>query len=238
MLLGIDSPPMIRYSNYCKKHGKPKNLLQGFIYMDDHVILTQTKYGLDSYPSRIAQTLLLSDRIVQNRSTTDEFFLQLSSLNLLNPEYARPSWETYFIRLAETASTRSCCLSGKKGAIIVNNFKVVATGYNGTAGRIANCADGGCRACCGIDDSECVCNHAEVNALLEAGRAKTIGSQIYCTHFPCMSCAKSIMQSDVQRVIFSREESFDEEVERYFRSGGIEVLVQSPVVLCNTRSNE
>lgn len=37
ILLGIDSPPMSRYSFYCKKHGKPKNLLQGFIYMDDHV---------------------------------------------------------------------------------------------------------------------------------------------------------------------------------------------------------
>ena len=37
VLLGIDCPQSMRYSNYVKKHGKPKNLLQGFIYMDDHV---------------------------------------------------------------------------------------------------------------------------------------------------------------------------------------------------------
>ena len=35
--LGIDAPITNRYSYYCKKHGKPKNQMQGFVYMDDHV---------------------------------------------------------------------------------------------------------------------------------------------------------------------------------------------------------
>jgi len=38
ILLGIDAPTKLRYTYYCKKHGKPKNLLQGFLHMDDHVI--------------------------------------------------------------------------------------------------------------------------------------------------------------------------------------------------------
>lgn len=35
--IGVDGPLTSRYEYYSKKHGKPKNQLQGFIYMDDHV---------------------------------------------------------------------------------------------------------------------------------------------------------------------------------------------------------
>ena len=173
---------------------------------------------------------MTSERIVHNKSSTDDFLQQLSQLDLANPEHARPSWDTYFIRIAEMASTRSACLSGKRGAIIVSNFKVVATGYNGTPAQFPNCGSGGCKSCSEVEICECVCIHAEINALIEAGRSRTICSILYTTHLPCFNCAKSIIQSEIRKVVFSREESFDEEIAGFFNEGGVDVVLQSPVV--------
>ncbi|WP_262112776.1 anti-phage dCTP deaminase [Aeromonas sp. Marseille-Q5825] len=46
--------------------------------------------------------------------------------------------------------------------------------------------------------------HAEMDALLSCGRAgiPTSGSTIYCTTFPCHNCAKHIIASGVQRVVY------------------------------------
>ncbi|WP_439823568.1 anti-phage dCTP deaminase [Aeromonas caviae] len=46
--------------------------------------------------------------------------------------------------------------------------------------------------------------HAEMDALLSCGRAgiPTSGSTIYCTTFPCHNCAKHIIASGVERVVY------------------------------------
>lgn len=171
---------------------------------------------------------------MQNKSTQEDFYMQLRLLNLLNPEHARPGWDTYFIRLAEMAATRSNCIKVKQGVIIVNNKKVVATGYNGTPAHMLNCNENGCSMCNNDDESECLCIHAEINSLIEAGRVRTIGSDLYSTHFPCIKCARSILQSEIKRVIYSRAESFCENSFLLFCNGKIEVMLKSPAVGSNT----
>lgn len=49
-------------------------------------------------------------------------------------------------------------------------------------------------------------SHAEANAIANAARAgfKTLGCTIVVTHFPCMDCAKLIVQSGVVRVVAPR----------------------------------
>ncbi|OMJ78868.1 hypothetical protein SteCoe_21221 [Stentor coeruleus] len=230
--LGIDSPLTMRYANYCKKHGKPKNLLQGFIYIDDH-----TKYGLNGYPCRVIETLLSAERIIQNKGNEEEFYSQLRLLDLLNPEHSRPSWDTYFIRLAEMAATRSSCVSSKQGAIIAKDKKVISTGYNGTPAKLTNCNEYGCKFCNKIDDSECLCIHSEINALIEAGRNRTTGSDLYTTHMPCISCSKSILQSDIKRVIYSRQESFREDTFNFLTSANIPLILQFPAIASKVISN-
>ena len=161
-------------------------------------------------------------------------------LDLLNPEHARPGWDTYFIRLAEMAATRSSCVQYKQGVIIVNNKKVVATGYNGTPAHMPNCSENGCNSCNKLDDSQCLCIHAEINSLIEAGRCRTIGAQLYTTHFPCVNCTRSIIQSEIARVIYSRPESWCEDSNALLRNAGIEVLLKPLAVgsLSNTECLE
>lgn len=40
---------------------------------------------------------------------------------------------------------------------------------------------------------ECLCMHAEENAVIEGGRAKTKGGTCYVTTYPCLTCAKSLV---------------------------------------------
>ena len=98
------------------------------------------------------------------------------------------------------------------GAVIVNDFRIVSTGYNGTPFGHKNCNEGGCERCNSMTASgqrldECVCIHAEENAVIEAGRAKANGGTVYVTLFPCMTCAKSLIQAGIMRIVFARDYS-------------------------------
>ena len=81
--------------------------------------------------------------------------------------------------------------------------------YNGTAKGLTNCSDGGCAACNlrsvpGNEKlNECICLHAEENALLEAGRDRIEGSTLYCNTCPCLRCSVKIVQTGVKEVVYN-----------------------------------
>lgn len=103
--------------------------------------------------------------------------------------------------LASLASHRSNCMKRRVGAVLVRERRIVSTGYviprfrvsglctplryNGTPRWLKNCNEGGCGICNGtlIPDGkrECICLHAEENAISEAGRERVgIGAVLYC----------------------------------------------------------
>jgi len=76
------------------------------------------------------------------------------------------------------------------GAVIVKDKRIISTGYNGTPIGFTNCMDGGCERCnsnakMGTNLDQCLCIHAEENAVIECGRVKALGSTLYVTTFPC-----------------------------------------------------
>ena len=103
------------------------------------------------------------------------------------------------------------------GAIIVKDFRIVSTGYNGTPFKHKNCNEGGCARCNsnvsqGLELDKCKCLHAEESAVLEAGRKKAMGSTIYTTSFPCLLCAKMIIQAGIIRIVYNKD--FDSELSK------------------------
>ncbi|MBP5749413.1 MAG: cytidine deaminase, partial [Firmicutes bacterium] len=56
----------------------------------------------------------------------------------------RPSWDEYFMEMAELARKRSTCLRRGVGAVIVKDNRVIATGYNGVPRGIRHCGETGC----------------------------------------------------------------------------------------------
>lgn len=121
----------------------------------------------------------------------------------------RPSWDEYFMQMAELTAQRSTCLRRHVGAVIVKDKHIVATGYNGAPRGIAHCDEkGGClRQKMGVPSGQrhelCRALHAEQNAIIQAA---TLGQSIenatiYITHQPCVICAKMIINAGIKRIV-------------------------------------
>jgi dCMP deaminase len=64
-------------------------------------------------------------------------------MNEKSSESARPSWDDYFLDLADAASKRSTCNRGRSGCVIVRDRQVLATGYAGSPTGLPHCDDVG-----------------------------------------------------------------------------------------------
>ena len=54
----------------------------------------------------------------------------------------RPTWDEYFMALANVVGTRTNCTRRHVGAVVVRNRNILATGYNGTPYGVTNCFEG------------------------------------------------------------------------------------------------
>ncbi len=105
------------------------------------------------------------------------------------------------------AATRSTCLRRQVGAVIVKNKKVLATGYNGSPSGLRHCLDIGClREELGIPSGQrhelCRAIHAEQNAIIQAATSgiSIEGGILYSTTFPCILCAKMLINAGVKEI--------------------------------------
>lgn len=122
----------------------------------------------------------------------------------------RKSWDEYFMEIAEIVKTRSTCLRRQVGAVIVKDNRIITTGYNGAPSGLRHCTDiGGCeRERLHIPSGQrhelCRALHAEQNAIIQAAKlgVNIDGSTLYCTHQPCILCAKMIVNAGIVRVVY------------------------------------
>jgi dCMP deaminase len=131
----------------------------------------------------------------------------------------RPTWDEYFIRIAELTSERSNCIKRKVGCIIVKENRILSLGYNGTPSKMKNCYEGGCKRCfeqfhtneniSGKNLDLCMCLHAEENAMLFLSKSDLVDSVLYVTLIPCISCVKKIIQCGIKKVIYLQDYNID-----------------------------
>ncbi|QQG44324.1 MAG: cytidine/deoxycytidylate deaminase family protein [Candidatus Roizmanbacteria bacterium] len=132
----------------------------------------------------------------------------------------RPSWDDYFIDLAQVVKSRSNCLRMSVGVVIAKDKRIIATGYNGTPAGVTNCYDGGCQRCLDRENNIlkegerkdlCICMHAEQNALLQSALygVSTKGAVLYSTVAPCLQCAKAIINCGISSVVYSDSHTDD-----------------------------
>lgn len=122
----------------------------------------------------------------------------------------RPSWDEYFMEMAEVTAKRSTCLRRQVGAVIVQDKHIIATGYNGAPRGIEHCGEreGGClREELGVPSGEkhelCRALHAEQNAIIQAATLgqSVEGATIYVTNQPCVICAKMLINAGIEKII-------------------------------------
>lgn len=141
----------------------------------------------------------------------------------------RPSWDAYFMQIAEIVATRATCPRRSVGAVIVRDRRILATGYNGAPRGLPHCPDGGHEndwplGC--LRAGHCIRSlHAEQNALLQAAMIgiPCMGATIYVTCQPCNTCAKMLINAGIERVIYAGDYP-DEFSLELFRESGTEVL--------------
>ena len=120
----------------------------------------------------------------------------------------RPSWDEYFMEMAELARKRSTCLRRGVGAVIVKDNRVIATGHNGVPKGIRHCEETGClRQQLNVPSGKmhelCRGLHAEQNAIIQAAcmGSSIEGGTLYCTTQPCVICTKMIINAGIKRVV-------------------------------------
>ena len=141
----------------------------------------------------------------------------------------RPEKDEYFLKIASVVAERSTCRRHHMGAIAVRDKHILATGYNGAPAGARDCLELGClRDELGIESGTrqeiCRAIHAEQNVIIQAGLhgVSLERSTVYCTHTPCVLCAKMLVNARVKRFVSFGKYNDDRFIE-LFKEAGVEV---------------
>ena len=141
-------------------------------------------------------------------------------------------WDHRFMEMARLVSTWASCYRPERkiGAVIVRDKRVMTTGYNGAPAGVKTCVERGecLRSRLGIVSGTrhemCYAVHAEQNAIIQAAKlgVEIAGATLYCTHQPCILCAKMIVNAGIVRVVYG-EGYPDEFALEIFSEAGVRV---------------
>jgi dCMP deaminase len=148
----------------------------------------------------------------------------------------RPSWDQYFMAIANMVRTRSTCLRRQVGAIVVKDKRILSTGYNGAPRGMKHCSEIGClREASDVPPGErhelCRGIHAEQNAIVQAAAfgVSIQGSTLYCTHFPCVLCTKMLINAGISKLVIER--AYPDALSR-------DMLEEAGIVICHMDSRD
>ncbi len=145
----------------------------------------------------------------------------------------RPDTDQYFLKIASVVAERSTCRRHHVGAVAVRDKHILATGYNGAASGLKDCLELGClrdqkQIPSGTRHEVCRGIHAEQNVIIQASLhgVSLEGSTIYCTHTPCILCAKMLVNAKIARYV-SFGEYNDNQFVALFGEAGILVDIKN-----------
>jgi dCMP deaminase len=141
----------------------------------------------------------------------------------------KPKFIDYYMKVAELTSTLSYAKRLQVGSVIVKGNKILATGYNGMPSGWNN----ECETVEIVEIDEKFSKqlvtkqevlHSETNAIakVSASTESSEGAAMFCTHAPCINCAKLIYQSGINSLYYRNT---------YRDTSGIEFLEKSGVVV-------
>ncbi len=152
-----------------------------------------------------------------------------------NPDHVRPDWEEYFLHIMDTVAMRANCDRGRAAAVIVQNKRIIATGYVGAPAGLPTCDEVGHLMKVAYDErggqhQHCVrTTHAEMNAIAQAAKHGTRidGATIYIRMTPCLDCTKLLVNAGIRRVVCRKRYHADHDSVRILAEAGVELVVLS-----------
>jgi len=224
-LISVDAPVEVRFERLRQRGraGDPVTI-EGFLTAEERELA-----GGDPAAQQLIATMKLADYTINNG--TDVEALTAAVKNVFRDaasKLERPSWDEYFMQIAEVIATRSNCAKRRVAAVVVKDCRIISTGYNGTPRGTTNCSSGGCPRCLSLVPSgealgECVCSHAEENSITQAAYhgVSLKGSSIYSTFMPCVMCTKMIINAGISEVVYRSAYPLPASARDLFRQAGV-----------------
>lgn len=155
--------------------------------------------------------------MTDTQDSQDKKPLELLIKNIIDIDH-RPSWNEYFIVTSYLISKRSSCERLNVGCVIVQNNRIISTGYNGHikgADHISHVVDG----------HEQMTIHAETNAVADAASrgVKLNGCTAYVTHYPCVNCAKILIAAGIKEIYFCEDYKNSPICQELYTMGNVKV---------------
>ena len=125
------------------------------------------------------------------------------------------------MKIAEVTSGLSYAKRLQVGAVIVKDNQILATGYNGMPSGWEN-------VCEHEHNGELTTKrevlHAETNAIAKVAQSteSSKDSTLFCTHAPCIECAKLIYQSGIKTIYYKHEYRSDDGI-KFLQLSGVNV---------------
>jgi dCMP deaminase len=151
----------------------------------------------------------------------------------------RPSWDEYFMEIANTVARRATCDRGRSGCVIARGKQLLVTGYVGSPNGLPHCDDVGHQMKKTIHEDGSITNHcvrtvhAEQNAICQAAKLGIAleGSTLYCRMTPCRICAMLIINCGIKRVVCEKKYHAGKESEEMFKLARVQLEFVSDEIL-------
>ncbi len=148
-----------------------------------------------------------------------------------NPKYKRPSWDEYFMSIAELVGSRGTCDRGRSGCVIARDKRILVTGYVGSPVGLPHCDEIGHEIHKVINDDgtqseHCVRTaHAEQNAIAQAAKlgVSVDGATLYCHMTPCYTCAKLLINAGIKKIIALKDYHRGRRSKEIFEQSGVKL---------------
>ena len=145
----------------------------------------------------------------------------------------RPSWDEYFLQMADLVGSRGTCDRGHAGTVIVKDKRLLATGYVGSPIGLPHCDDVGHEMHTvtnedGSTTRHCIRTaHSEMNAIANAARFGTAieGATMYSKMVACYACAKVIVNAGIKRFVAVRDYHASARTKEIFKDAGVELVI-------------
>lgn len=121
-------------------------------------------------------------------------------------------WQQFFVDTLNSLKKCSTCKRMQVSSLIVRDNRIISTGVNGTPKGMTHCCDHFHGVDTTTEEFKAAHRewsvqkeiHGEQNSLSMCCKngISTNGCDIYISHSPCLSCAKLIIASGIQRVFY------------------------------------
>ena len=195
-LFAVDADPKVRYERAVLRGSETDHISYETFIANEQREMDNT----DPNKQNLGVCIREADFRFDNGGTIEDLHKQVEDV-LQQITYRRPSWDEYFMELADVAAHRATCDRGRSGCVIVKDRQLLVTGYVGSPAGLPHCDEVG---------------HLFRQTALD-------GATLYCRMTPCRTCAMLIINCGIKRVVCERKYHAGAESEELFRQAGIQL---------------